>query len=167
MERAILLLPAFQSISLAEIPLPAYLCSKQPDWACRAVLLMCTALSDSCWHQFLERLFPNSQSPSPFPSFITLPAVVHGAQHLAGEGSPSLLPFSATVGISWLLSTQESSPDNIISTLEGATTFCSLLAKLTMTVHPTCPAVPIERDLKMFSKPFYHWLLVSSLGGQW
>lgn len=45
--------------------LQRYLCqrclpSKQPDWACRALLLMCMALSNSCCHQFLGHLFPNS-----------------------------------------------------------------------------------------------------------
>lgn len=127
---------------------------------------VCTALSNCCWHQSLEHLFPNSPSLLPFPSFIISPAVIHGARQLAGEGSTSLPAFSATASISWLLSTQESSPVDIISTLEGAITFCRLLAKLSLTVHPTCPAVPIGWDLNKFSKPFYHWLLFSFLGGQ-
>lgn len=127
---------------------------------------MCRALSNSCLHLSLESLLLNSPSPLPFPSFIIPPAVIHRAQQLAGEGSPSLLAFLATASVSWLLSTQESSPVDIISTLEGAITFCRLLAKLSLTVHPTCPAVPIGRDFNKFSKPFYRWSLVSSLGGQ-
>ena len=65
----------------------------------------------------------------------------------------------------WLFSAQEDSPADIISTLEGAITFCSLLAKLSLTVHPTCPAVPTRWDLLKFSTPFYHRSLVSFLVG--
>lgn len=127
--------------------LQRYLCqrclpSKQPDWACRALLLMCMALSNSCCHQFLGHLFPNSLSTLPFPFFIISPVAIQGAQQIAGEGSPSLMAFSATASISWFLSTQESSPV-IISTLKEGITFCRLLAKLSLTVHPTCPAIPI------------------------
>lgn len=142
MERAILLLPAFTHISLAEVPLPACLPSKQPDWACRALLLMRTPLSNSCWRQFFGHLFLNSLSPLPFPFFVISPVAIHGAQQIAGEGSPSLMAFSATVSISWLLSTQESSPV-IISTLKETITSYRLLAKLRLTVHPTCPAIHI------------------------
>lgn len=142
------------------------LCSKQPDGAGRAVLLMCTAPSYSRRHRSLEHLFPNCPRLLPFPSFIVSPAVIGGAQQLAGDGSPSLAAFSVTLSISWLLSTQESSSVDIVSTLEGAITFGSLLTKLSLTVHPTCPAVPVGWDFNKFGEPFYRWSLGSFLGGQ-